>query len=131
MFSLHSDNNDSADTHSDVSLGYEYHPSTPLPTATKCRRRQESTRYLPPIICSSFSSTPEMQLVPGIGWSGLQISCFFLDFWSIFAKIKSRDTLLCMSNQFCWCLWQSLLRKIYDSVYIKWKLMKIRIVYHR
>ena len=25
---------------------------------------------------------------------------FFLDFWSIFAKIKSRDTLFCMSNQF-------------------------------
>ena len=26
---------------------------------------------------------------------------FFLNFWLIFAKIKSRDTLFCMSNQFC------------------------------
>ena len=34
MFSLDSDNNDSADTHSDVSLEYEYHPSAPLSTTT-------------------------------------------------------------------------------------------------
>ena len=46
---------------------------------------------------------------------------FFLKFWLIFAKMKSRDTLFCMSNQLCWCLWQSQLRKIYDSLYIKWK----------
>ena len=34
MFSLDSDNNDSPDTHSDVSLEYEYHPSAPLSTIT-------------------------------------------------------------------------------------------------
>ena len=34
IFSLDSDNNDSADTHSDISLEYEYHPSAPLSTTT-------------------------------------------------------------------------------------------------
>ena len=61
IFSLESDNNDSADTHSDVSLQYGYHPSTPLSTTTKCtrkcRRRQETTRCLPAILCFSSSST--------------------------------------------------------------------------
>ncbi|CAF1277262.1 unnamed protein product [Rotaria magnacalcarata] len=32
MFSLDNDNNDTADTHSDVSLEYEYHPSASLST---------------------------------------------------------------------------------------------------
>ena len=34
MFFLDGDNNDSADTHSDVGLEYEYHPSAPLSTTT-------------------------------------------------------------------------------------------------
>ena len=58
-----------------------------------------------------------MQPVPATGRSGLRfltgrstnLFYFFLDFWSIFAKIQSRDTLLCMSNQFSSYLWQSLI----------------------
>ena len=51
-------------------------------------------------ISYSLNSGPEMQPVPGTGRSR-NFFYFFLNFWSIFATVKSRDTLLCMSNQFC------------------------------
>ena len=55
---------------------------------------------------------------------------FFMDFRSIFAKIKCRNTLFCMIDKFYWCLWQIPQRKMLYSVYIKSKLTELHVIYH-